>query len=220
MKRRFSLFVLFFISALFVLSGCKKKDQNTISGHVSYIVPILNQVKDAPNAKVYLVSGGDTVKTVYADYNGNYVFYPVPDGNYSVVAKYEHKLFTYFGQSKNVDVQGEQKVNLDLDLVVNENAIVGGVMFQQQTLAGYKVYLFTQSQIIDSTYTNQSGIFYFRHLQNGTYGVFAYYMDNNGNEYCDLQMFPFTGHSVYYSILILQPCDKKKKAKIMRIMKK
>ena len=116
----------FAIVLVTVFSGCKK-DQNTIMGTIKYKNAWNGEVKPASNATVYLMYGHTKIvamKTV-ADDQGNYMFNPVPDGEYYIKAEKKTSLIDYYGESSTIKVKGDDVANLNITLGSNVNGIYG-----------------------------------------------------------------------------------------------
>ncbi len=190
--KRTELILLLAIALVSIFSGCKK-DQNTISGTITYKNALTGDVKSANNADVYLMAtDSEYVMKTVADDQGKYMFDQVPDGQYFVEAEKNTTLIDYHGKSETFKVKGDDVLKIDLTLGSNVNGIHGIAVIDyngnQYTNADTWVYLYQHGSDdpIDSVQCDDNGNYQFIGLEPGTYDVEGDYIDENNNEYWDV----------------------------------
>jgi len=112
---RLLLFIIFTFTTLF-LGSCKKND-NSVSGVITYVGAVSGIEYKASGAVVYLmVNNTDYIEKTTTDADGAYVFYPVDDGEYHIEAEVTVNLIDYDGKSSNFTILGDDDETIDLIL--------------------------------------------------------------------------------------------------------
>jgi hypothetical protein len=118
MNKKIAFIVFLAFATVMFLSGCTKND-NMISGTISYKTDLTGEEFLAEGADVYLMfEGSDTeylLKTT-TDENGNYILYPVEDGNYYISSEFTNVLSFHYGVSALFEVKGKDDITVDLVL--------------------------------------------------------------------------------------------------------
>jgi hypothetical protein len=191
MRRVVSILAVFtLLVALF--AGCAK-DQNTVSGTITYTDALSGEQKVGNGATVYLMLDDSTyLDKTTADANGNYVFYPVEDGNYFIFATLSTVLFDYSGKSATFTVKGKDEVEINVNMTNKSNTIEGQAVIvingDEYVSSDVEVSLYVAGSEtpIQTVNCDQDGYYRFTKLKDGDYDVDAYYVDENNKEYYDL----------------------------------
>ena len=112
-------FSIFSVALLLLLSGCAK-DDTQITGNVTYVAHSDGKEYIADGATVYLMIAGsetDYELKVTANSDGDYTFYPVPDGDYYIEAEYTYLLDNYTGKTAEFSAKGKDDLlfNIKMD---------------------------------------------------------------------------------------------------------
>ncbi len=114
LKKGFTIIIVSLV--LLTLNSCRK-DDNSVGGNITYIGAISGTEYVASGATVYLmVSDTEYTDKTTADENGDYLFYPVPDGDYHIEAEITVDLIDYEGKSSDFYVKGKDDRFVDLVL--------------------------------------------------------------------------------------------------------
>ncbi len=185
------IFAVMFILAgiLSGLTGCTK-DDNSVSGKITYKDKITGEEKVADAATVYLMTGeNEYLQKVQTDANGEYQFYPVPDGEYFVEAELSTLLFDYTGKSESFAVKGKEDAQVNVVMTNSENVITGtatiiinGEEYVSQDVVVY-IYNAGSDTYLKKTNCDENGNFYFDGLSDGSYDIDAEYTDDDGTDY-------------------------------------